>query len=41
MKKNQHYLPKAYLNFFANDGNKKSKMIYAYFISQKKQNMFQ
>lgn len=36
MKKNQHYLPKAYLNFFANDGNKKTKMIYAYFISQKK-----
>ena len=32
MKRKQHYLPKAYLRFFATQG-KKSSMIYAYFLA--------
>lgn len=34
MTKKQHYLPKAYLQFFAHQGRKKKK-IYAYFFSEK------
>lgn len=36
IKRNQHYLPKAYLQFFSHAG-KKEKMTYAYFLDSKKE----